>query len=898
MALTSGTRLGPYEIQSPLGAGGMGEVYRARDTRLDRVVAIKILPSHLSDNPEARQRFDREARAISSLSHPNICTLYDVGHQDGMNYLVMEVLQGETLADRLIKGPLPLEQTLKYGIEICEGLEKAHRSGVIHRDLKPGNIMLTKTGAKLMDFGLAKAAVGRNATPSSLTMTLSTPEGSHPLTAQGTVVGTFQYLSPEQVEGNEADARSDIFALGAVLYEMATGKRAFEGKTAASTMAAVLAAEPKPVSTIRPTTPAGLDHVIRTCLAKDPDLRWQSCADVSRQLGWLATEKAPKGADRPSQNRAFLWVALALAMAGAGLLAGMRWSRVPSRVTQFEVNPPAKTYFNFRGISGPPVPSPDGTKLAFVAFTPGQSGSVGLWLRSLDAGEARLLPGTEGATFPFWSPDGRFLAFFTGGKLKKLDMAGGNPIPICDVMEGRGGTWSTEGIILFGARTESLFRVEASGGKPVRVTTLDETRHETSHRWPQFLPDQRHFLFVGQAPEVPPGRLFVASLDAPKPTMLEDVTSSAMFSNNHLLYVQDNSLLVRGFDASSLRFTGEPVALAEHVQTDPQFNYATFSVSDSILIYQTGAVVAGTRLIWYDRSGKQSLLSEEQELVQTLALSPKEDQLAASLGLASGQLNDVWVFNLHKNSKTKLTFDQHSFSPVWSPDGKQLAFDRVGPEGDAIIAKDVSGSGAEEVLLKVASGEVRGGGTSTPQRLYPLVWTPDGRYLIYFTSRGEIDALELNGEHKSVPLLHAQRAWSGIGLSPDGRWLAYSSNESGLPEVYVVPFRTAADGTPSISGGKWQVSNGGGVQPVWRGDGKELFFTNSSYNTLMSVQLNMTVDHFENDKPQLLFDLDAHPPTRFYMVSHDGQRIYMTTYGPGSTAPITVTTNWMNLLKR
>jgi serine/threonine protein kinase/Tol biopolymer transport system component len=894
VALASGTKLGPYEIQSPLGAGGMGEVYRARDTRLDRTVAVKILPAHLSESPEARQRFDREARAISSLSHPNICHLYDVGQHDGISYLVMEYLEGETLGERLLKGRLPLEQVFRVGAEICHGLEHAHRGGVVHRDLKPGNIMMTKSGAKLMDFGLAKPPTAPMGT---LSGSNSQATMSQPLTTEGTIVGTIQYMAPEQLEGKEADKRSDIFALGSVLYEMITGKRAFGAKSTASTIASILAAEPKPLSAMQPLSPPALERVIAICIAKDPEERWQSCADISQQLQWVAKE--PKPAELSPRGGKVVWALLLAAgvLIAAAFVVGTRWAKVPARVSQFEVNPPPNTYFNFRGLSGPPVPSPDGSKIAFVAFKQGKSGTAGLWLRSLDSTEARFLPGTEGAVYPFWSPDGKFLAFFAGGRLKKFDLTGGSAIPLCEVLEGRGGTWSTDGVILFGLRAGSLFRVDASGGKSVQLTRLDEARHETSHRFPQFLPDQKHFLFVGQAPLIPAARGFVGSLDNPKPVMLEDVTSSPMFSNNRLLYVAENSLLIRGFDPGTLRFTGEPMVVAEHVQNDPQFNLAAFSVSGPTLIYQTGAVVAGTRLVSYERNGKPTVLSEEKDLIQTVMLSPKEDQLAASLGISSGQLTDIWVFDLRKNTKAKLTFDQHSFSAVWSPDGKRLAFDRVDADGDTMISKDVSGSGVEEVLFKLPFQRGNLGGDSTPQKLYPIGWTADGKYLIY-RGPAEVSALALDGGRKSTPLFSAKMGTYGVALSPDGRWLAYSSNESGLPEIYVVPFRTSADGTPSISGGKWQVSNGGGTAPAWRGDGKELFFTNSSAASLMAAAVSITGDHFQSDKPQPIFDLDAHPILNYYAVSRDGQKIYMASYGPGSTAPFTVTTNWLNLVKK
>jgi hypothetical protein len=435
MALTSGTRLGPYEIQSPLGAGGMGEVYRARDTRLERVVAIKILPSHLSDNPEARRRFDREARAISSLSHPNICTLYDVGHQDGMNYLVMEFLQEETLADRLMKGALPLEQVLKYGIEICEGLEKAHRSGVVHRDLKPSNVMLTKAGAKLMDFGLAKAVSPEKPPSSGLTATLMSPDGSQPLTAQGTVVGTFQYMSPEQLEGKEADVRGDIFALGAVLYEMATSRRAFTGKSHASIVAAILASEPQPISAIQPMSPPALDRAVKTCLEKDPEERFQTAHDLKLQLKWIAEGGSQVGTliRTPTEGRGRAWITAGVALValcvGLALAHFMRPVAV-APVIRSSIFPPEKTAFA-EGASdwAPPVLSPDGTRI--VAGVTSQAGRQSLYIRSLNALTGQILAGTEGGVFPFWSPDGRMIGFFANGQLKTIDASGGPLHDLC-----------------------------------------------------------------------------------------------------------------------------------------------------------------------------------------------------------------------------------------------------------------------------------------------------------------------------------------------------------------------------------------------------------------------------------------------------------------------------------
>jgi eukaryotic-like serine/threonine-protein kinase len=885
MSLSSGSRLGPYEIQAPLGAGGMGEVYRASDTRLDRTVAVKILPEHLS-SPESRQRFDREARAISSLNHPNICHLYDVGQQDGTHYLVMEYLEGETLADRLRRGPLPFDQVLKIGTEICAGLEAAHKKGVIHRDLKPGNIMLTKSGAKLMDFGLAKPVEATAA--STLTQTLTEPH--HPLTVEGTLVGTLQYMSPEQVEGREADTRTDIFALGAVLYEMVTGKRAFGGKTAASTIAAVLAAQPMPVSSLQPMTPPTLDFAIRTCLAKDPDERWQSAADVGRQLQWL-TEGLGNAAIAPPSGRRMRWIVAAIAavvMIGMASWLGSRQRETAPSATEFQVVAPDKTYFNFRGLSGPPTPSPDGKTLVFVAYSRDEPNSKSLWLRALHSSEARIIAGSEGATYPFWSPDGSSVAFFAEGKLKRFDLGTSSVMTLCAVPEGRGGTWSSNGVILFGQRADSLFRVEAAGGKPVRLTTLDPKLQETSHRWPQFLPDQKHFLYVSQAPTNPPAHMAIASLDSPQGKALAEELRYGIYSEGYLLYMQETDLLARRFDPDRLKFTGDSTVVARQVQSDPQFNFGAFSVVSSALTYQTGAVTAGTWLVEADRAGKQQVLWKEAGLLQNIALSPSGDQIAADIGLSSGQLSDLWIYNLPKHSNTRLTFDQHSSGPVWSPDGKQIAFSRQTDAGSQIVLKSVSGNGDQQVVFQ------------ENQRTLPLSWSSDGRYLLYrsgLTLTGEIKVVILKGEHKAVKLLDIKSTGAGAALSPDSKWLAYVSAESGAPqEIYVVPFRSGS-GDVGLGQGKWQITSGGSVAPSWRGDGKEIYFASNSFIGIASAPLIANGDRFEVGPTRNLFDLGAHPVSRFIASSPDGQKFYAVTYGPGSDAPFTVTLNWKSLLR-
>src|SRR5262249_36604381 len=498
MTLAEGSQLGPYQILSPVGAGGMGEVYRAKDTRLDRIVAIKVLPSHLSENAEIRQRFDREPKTISSLSHPHICALHDVRHQHGTDYLVMEFLEGESRADRLAKGPLPTEQALRYGIQIADALDRAHRQGIVHRDLKPGNVMLTKSGVKLVDFGLAKlAAAGPVASSLSI---LPTQAGAN-LTQDGTILGTFQYMSPEQLEGKEAGARSDIFAFGAVLYEMATGNKAFAGKSQASLIAAILDSQPAPISTVQPMSPPALDRVVQTCLAKDPDDRWQTAHDVMLELKWIAEGGSQAGVPAPVaarrvQRERTAWIAAALFAAAALALATLYFAtpRRGDRIVRTSILPPSKTVYRSVGESaGPPAISPDGLTLAFTASdTPGRSQ---LWVRSFDAAAPRALPGTEGAMYPFWSPDSKSIGFFCSGKLKKVDAAGGPVLTICDAADGRGGTWGRDGVIVFEPHfREPLARVSASGGPVTAGTKLDESRRETTHRFPFFLPDGKHLL--------------------------------------------------------------------------------------------------------------------------------------------------------------------------------------------------------------------------------------------------------------------------------------------------------------------------------------------------------------------------------------------------------------------
>ena len=902
MALTSGTKLGPYEIVSPLGAGGMGEVYRARDTRLDRTVAIKILPPHLSDDPEAKARFDREARAISSLNHPNICTLHDVGHQDGIDYLVMEFLEGETLADRLLKGPLPPEQVLKYGTEICEGLERAHRGGVTHRDLKPGNVMLTKTGAKLMDFGLAKPSSQSSAAASGLTLT--SPVASRPLTQQGMVIGTFQYMSPEQIEGKEADARSDIFALGAVLYEMATGKRAFDGKSTTSVIAAILERNPPPISTVQPMFPQALDSVVKICLEKDPEERWQSARDVPLQLkaisegGSKAGVPAPVAARRKSRER-ILWGALTLLFAGCVALAAIHFGAAKSerRVIHAYIPPPEKSTFAFIGDhTGPVVISPDGTRLVFAALGP--DGKQMLWLRLLEAASSQVLPGTVDAEYPFWSPDSRFIGFFAEGKLKTVGVSGGPAQVLCDAPDGRGGTWNREGTIVFPPNfIGPLYRVPTAGGTPVQMTELDPSQQENSHRYPQFLPDGRHFLFLGRSRQAAVTGTYVGSLDSKeKKLLLRNPTNVVYAAPGYLLFVRDNTLMAQAFDYKHLSLTGDVAPIAQGVLVNAPYGRAIFSVSDNGVLAYGGAPNAAepSRLRWLDRTGKQIGAVGDPGTYANPRLSPDGTKLAVAIADVSRAATDIWIYDLLHGGKTRLTFDSSlNFMPIWSPDGSQVVFSsnrRVGfPQ---LYRKVANGEGSDELLLASNTTDL------------PDDWSPDRRFLLYEPNPtvAELWLLPMSGERKPAVFLSGEGGTlPGEGtFSHDGKWLAFTEYSAGKREVYITSF-------PSKTG-KWQVSVAGGHYPRWRGDGKELFFLRADNATVMAVDLDLKNSVPRIGIPKELFPVhlallswqnrlgSAWDP---FEVAADGKRFLVNSPDQLQAAePINVIVNWDAELKK
>ncbi|MDQ6799277.1 MAG: protein kinase [Acidobacteriota bacterium] len=868
MSLVPGTRLGPYEVIAPIGAGGMGEVWRGRDTRLDRSVAIKILPAELADNAQFKLRFEREAKTISQLNHPNICTLYDVGE----NYLVMELLEGESLAERLARGALPLDQVIRYGIEIAEALEKAHKAGVVHRDLKPGNIMITKSGAKLLDFGLAKEAAAIFAGDGSTQM--------RPLTADGVIVGTLNYMAPEQLEGRTVDARSDIFALGAVLYEMAAGKRAFEGSSKASLIASILTAGPPSITAIQPMTPALLDRVVRTCLQKDPDHRWQSAQDVATALRWIA-ESAPPAS--PRRTRILPWaIAALLAVVCAVMVLRPRPRAAEVRLSRFVIDPPPNAGFNFSGRdAGPVVVSPDGSRIAFVATT--SDGAKQLWVRNIDSVAAQALAGTVGASYPFWSADGENLGFFADGKLKRVSATGGAVTALCDAPSGRGGAWNREGTILFSpSQYDALYRVPASGGQPAPVTLLDKA---LSHRWPAFFPDGRHFLYLQFSSAMARGgsqEIYLASLDQPRGTVLMRANSQAIYVDpGYLLYIRDSNLMATPFDAQRLGVSGEPFPVADHAQMYKNTANGVFSASNSgVLAYQEGGSPPISHLTWYDRHGKALGTVGPPDDYEDPRLSPDGRHVAVTRRDPDTGISNIWLYDTVSNAPTRFSyFPTFDHIPSWSTDGKRIVFDS-NRNGVADIYVKAFG-GEEELLYR------------SPAVNQPTDWSPDGSQIVFQTfnptTKWDLWTLSLP-DRRVAPLLREPANEKEGQISPDGKWIAYTSDEAGRPDVYVTRF-------PSMTG-RWQISStgGGGSQPRWRRDGKEIFFL-SADRKMMSAEVRADGADFSSSVPQALFQTRArYTGERCYDVSADGQRFAINTMVLDQTgSPIVVVLNWAAL---
>jgi len=862
----------------------MGEVYRARDSRLGRDVAIKVLPQHLAATAELRQRFEREARAISSLNHPNICTLHDIGQQDGVDFLVMEHIEGETLAARLEKGPLPTPDVLRYAAEVADALDKAHRQGMVHRDLKPGNIMLTRTGAKILDFGLARVMVpaapaGAGGLPGSA-MLSQTPTMTTPLTAAGMLVGTFQYMAPEQLEGREADARSDIWAFGATVYEMATGRKAFEGHSQASLIASILKEQPRRIAEVQPLTPPGLDRLVERCLAKDPEDRWQSARDLAHELEWIARAgsqagvPAPVTARRRSRER-LLAVVAAVSTVGVLALAAVLVLRTPARpeVVRFEIRPPSTIQYQ-----DAPRISPDGRTLAYSATD--STGTNRVWLRPLAGTTAQPLPGTEGiAQRPFWSPDSRYLGFIANGKLKKIEVSGGPAITLCDAPTGADGTWSREGVILYdGATNDPIYRVSASGGIPAPAVLADSV-HNVAVGWPSFLPDGKHFIYMALGEK---SSLKVGSLSSKDTRDLGPAESRAEYAPpGYLLFMRGGSLVAQPFDARALKLTGEPFPVAEPVRASPNGGGDFSASNNGALTYVAGAGQSG-RLVWVGRDARLEEIPGTGNIPTLLnpALSPDARRVAVRVTDPQVRTRDIWLLDLTRGVTSRFTFEPSNENhPLWSADGSRILYYSDGAATRGLHIKSATGAGGDELVLKTTADV-----TCTD-------WSKDGRYVIYeqapVTGHSEIWALPTFGDRKPFVFLQAGFNQMQGALSPDGKWLAYMSDESGRPEVYVQTF-------PEHSG-KWQISTGGGMDPHWRGDGKELYYL-SNDQRMMAVTIR-TTPAFEADVPAALFPVQVlfpgFGPRTHYAVTADGQRFLLAApLGSQTQGGSQVVLNW------
>ena len=881
-SLTRGMRLGVFDIENFVGAGGMGEVYKARDTRLDRHVAIKVLSPDAATDPGGRARFTHEARAIARLSHPRICALHEMGHQDGVDFLVMEYLEGETLAARLRKGPMPLTQALRTAVEIAEALAVAHAQGIVHRDLKPGNVMLTARGAKLLDFGLARlrAPTGSALSPASGARTISQ-------TAPGLIAGTLPYMAPEQLEGSEVDARADIFAFGAVLYEMIAGRKAFEGTSQASVISAILSTHPPAVAVLQPLTPPALDQVMKNCLAKDRNDRWASAHDVQLQLEWIAAHPAAvlaaPGAGRNRRRELLAWTVAAVA--GLALAALWAWSLrrpIPDvRTHVSSVLPPPGVSLE---TDEAPAISPDGRRLVFVGHD--STGKQLLYTLALDvASPARPLAHTDGASLPFWKPDSQSVGFFGQGKLKTVDIETGQIRTLAPAGGARGGTWNRDDVIVFvpGAGT-GLYRISAAGGDPTPV------KIDTEGTWfPSFLPDGRHFLFFSAAPAQPENAgVFVASLDSSAATRLVTARSRAVHAPGYLLFWREGALLAQVFDETTLDVSGNPVTVANAVGLNPLTNQGLFSVSDSgTLVFFAGAV-GESQLLWFDRAGRPIGNPGPRGVFNSLSLSPEATSVVYDQAEPRNRTLDLWRLDFARGTPTRLTFHpSHDMFPLWSPDGR-IAFNSLRKPPPQVYVLNANSPGTEEPLLK----------TNFPAG--PLSWSSDGSLLIYQTTHpqtgADIWALPLAGKPEPYPVVDTTADEQYGTLSRDGRWLAYISNETGVYEVYAESFPR--------TGFKRQLSTQGGFEPQWRRDGTELFYM-APNRTLMAVGVKGHSTTLEVvSPPKALFAtrikwMEIQAVAHHYAAAPDGQRFLVnSTTDEARSVPVTIVLNWSAALKR
>jgi len=878
MSLPVGTRLGAYEILAPIGAGGMGEVYRAADARLNRTVALKVLPADLARNLERRERFEREVRAISSLTHPHICAVFDVGRDGDIEFLVMEFIEGQTLEHRLVSGALPIDQALRHAIEIGGALDHAHRRGVVHRDLKPSNIMLTRSGVKLLDFGLAKTGIADPMASGSLI----SGTDSKTLTANGTILGTLHYMAPEQLEARAVDARTDIFALGAVIDEMLTGRKTFDGASQASVIAAVLRSDPAPLRAANPLVPAALDRAVRKCLEKDADDRWQTARDLTSELVWIRDNQTASKLSQPAQNysrfRQRLWIAAGIVVAVAAAIVSfeeLTRSRVvanESAPVHFTLPPPDGS--SFAECNNCMAVSPDGLKIVFVATEPG--GTVQLWLRSLDSATPRALPETGDARGPFWFPDSRTIGFFARDRLRTIDVNGSSTrtLAATNTIQSQGATVAPDGTVLFASLGSGLSRLPATGGPITPVTKLDLQRQEIAHSWPQFLPDGRHFLYRIKSRQPENTGIFLGSIDSDSRSLiLSDDGNPVPAGPGYMLYGTNSTLLARRFDLSTFRVDQTPTILAQEVMFNTSSARSAFSASDRVLVYRQ---VGLTELKWFDRNGTALQSVGPPAHYVDPALSPNQRQVAVARVDADVGASHIVLLDVTTGTATPLTSGGSSWdrSPIWSPDGDRVAFASQKSKFFEMYEKSASDAASTERPLS--------------RQGMPAAWSRGGFVIYEPLASGVVGSWAVNGPAATGPV--PDFAGRQSRLSPNGEQIAYVSDETGQNEVYIRSLRDAQH--------KTKISERGGVQPTWRGDGKELFYL-ALDRKLMAVDLSGARDSM----PHVLFTTPLQASTFFiagrieYDVAPDGQR-FLLNVPSGTSSPITVVLNWRDLIRR
>lgn len=883
MPLSVGTRLGPYEVRSILGAGGMGEVYRARDTRLNRDVAVKVLPAGFANDADRRARFDREAKAVAALSHPNILSIFDFAVADGIAYVVTELLEGETLRSRLSQGPLAVRRATDIAIQLARGLTAAHDKGLVHRDLKPENIFLLKDGqVKVLDFGLAKSQADEARSGDGETGVATDP---------GTVLGTVAYMSPEQVRGEAVDARTDIFAFGAVLYEMLSGRQAFHKETAAETMTSILKEDAPELTQIRTDLPLALDAVVRHCLERNPAERFQSARDLAFSLQAVghstssaSVASGPTVTSARSRRERFAWLIAAVSVALAaviGLTSRGSQAAAASPIVRFQVAAADKTSFATsigapEGSNGGTI-SPDGSTLAFAAGD--ASGKILLWVRRLDSAVARPLPSTEGAAFPFWSPDSRFLGFFTTNRLKKVAVEGGPAQTLCELAATpRGGSWNTRGEVIFATAGSPVFRVSADGGEPTPV--LNPDAQTVNCQWPWFLPDDDHFLYYGAAARA----IFLGSLASGAIKRITASDTNAVFvAPRYLFFVREGSLLVQDFDLTRFDATGEARPVVEQISWAlTPWNLGAFSVSTNGTLSYRGGGGSQTQLTWFDRSGRPVGAVGPPGDYLSPALSPDETKVAFTRrdDQPSG---DIWILDLVRQTRSRVTTSPSSdIFPVWSNDGASIIYESI---QDGFVATSVTGVGAPTRILSPTSAP-KG---SAYGMLIPSQVLPDNRLLFFGDFLGktafDIYFLALSGDGKPVPIVHTPFSDAEPQVSPDGKWIAYASTETGDYDVFVEPF-------PS-TGAKIPISNGGGRQPMWSADGRELFFVTKDRKLFVAEVKPGTGSPF--GEPRFLFDMPANVLSvrNSYLASRDGKRFLVNRLLDTTVPPINVVLNWV-----